>query len=268
MSRWAVGFAMIVACGLLVRAAADDTPVPTSSSLLARAPYLQRTSPTGTVVRWRTAQPMVGTIYFGTTWGDLVNSGTRLIRPGLSYEHELEIGGLTPGTRYYYAVASGASILAGNDEEHFFETHPVPGPPRNTRIWVLGDSGFEGPKQEAVRDSYYAFAGSRHTDLWLHVGDVSQSQGTDEQYQAEFFDGYVEMMRKSALLPTLGNHDGVNSDSDTLSGPYYENFTMPSAGEAGGMASGTEAYYSFDYANMHFIVLDSQDSDRSSAATC
>ena len=34
-------------------------------------------------------------------------------------------------------------------------------------------------------------------------------------------------------------------------------------GLAGGVASGTEAYYSFDYANTHFIALDSHDSDRS-----
>ena len=34
-------------------------------------------------------------------------------------------------------------------------------------------------------------------------------------------------------------------------------------GEAGGAASGTEAYYSFDYGTAHFIILDSMDSDRS-----
>ncbi len=46
-------------------------------------------------------------------------------------------------------------------------------------------------------------------------------------------------------------------------GPYYDMFTLPAAGEAGGIASGTEAYYSFDYANIHFICLDSYDVDRS-----
>jgi hypothetical protein len=40
-------------------------------------------------------------------------------------------------------------------------------------------------------------------------------------------------------------------------------FTLPKQAEAGGVASGTEAYYSFDYGNIHFICLDSQDSDRS-----
>jgi 3',5'-cyclic AMP phosphodiesterase CpdA len=37
---------------------------------------------------------------------------------------------------------------------------------------------------------------------------------------------------------------------------------MPENGEAGGVPSGTEHYYSFDYGDIHFIMLDSQDSDR------
>src|SRR5438552_16877275 len=40
-------------------------------------------------------------------------------------------------------------------------------------------------------------------------------------------------------------------------------FTLPKAAEAGGMASGTEDYYSFDYGNVQFICLDSMTSDRS-----
>jgi 3',5'-cyclic AMP phosphodiesterase CpdA len=38
---------------------------------------------------------------------------------------------------------------------------------------------------------------------------------------------------------------------------------LPSDGRAGGLPSGTEAYYSFDYANVHFVVLDSHESPRS-----
>jgi len=37
----------------------------------------------------------------------------------------------------------------------------------------------------------------------------------------------------------------------------------PQSGEVGGLASGTEAYYSFDYGNIHFIVLDSFETSRS-----
>ena len=38
---------------------------------------------------------------------------------------------------------------------------------------------------------------------------------------------------------------------------------LPRDGEAGGLRSGTEAYYSFDYANIHFIVLESFETNRS-----
>jgi hypothetical protein len=43
---------------------------------------------------------------------------------------------------------------------------------------------------------------------------------------------------------------------------FYDIFTLPANGEAGGVASGTEAYYSFEYANIHFICLNSHDISR------
>jgi hypothetical protein len=41
--------------------------------------------------------------------------------------------------------------------------------------------------------------------------------------------------------------------------------SVPVQGEAGGVASSTKAYYSFDHGNVHFVVLDSTQSDRSSS---
>jgi hypothetical protein len=46
-------------------------------------------------------------------------------------------------------------------------------------------------------------------------------------------------------------------------GPYYDAYVLPTAAEAGGIASGTEAYYAFDYGNVNFIVLDSYETSRS-----
>src|SRR2546423_1138961 len=74
---------------------------------------------------------------------------------------------------------------------------------------------------------------------------------------------YPGMLRKTVLWPAYGNHDGSASDSATNTGPYYDIFTLPKQGEAGGVASGTEAYYSFDYANIHFVELESFETDRS-----
>jgi hypothetical protein len=178
-------------------------------------------------------------------------------------EHVVTLTGLLPDTRYYYAVGTAAQILAGNDANHFFYTSPQVSVAKPTRVWVLGDSGTANSSARAVRDAYYSFTGSRHTDLWLMLGDNAYSSGTDSEYQAAVFNMYPQMLRKSVLWPTLGNHDGSSADSGAQSGPYYNIFTLPKNGEAGGASSGTEAYYSFDYGNIHFVVLDSFDSNRS-----
>ena len=95
------------------------------------------------------------------------------------------------------------------------------------------------------------------------LGDNAYSEGNDVEYQAAVFDTYPQVLPRTVLWPTLGNHDGFTADSTTESGPYYDIFSLPRDGEAGGVASGTEAYYSFDYGNMHFICLDSYETDRS-----
>ena len=95
------------------------------------------------------------------------------------------------------------------------------------------------------------------------LGDNAYGDGTDGQYQDAVFDMYPELLRQTPLWPTLGNHDGHTASSDTQTGPYYDIFTLPTNAEAGGLASGTEAYYSFDYANIHFVCLNSHDVNRS-----
>jgi hypothetical protein len=51
----------------------------------------------------------------------------------------------------------------------------------------------------------------------------------------------------------------------TQVGPYFNMFSFPTAGEAGGVASGTESYYAFDYGNVHFIALDSEQAPTSTS---
>ncbi len=96
------------------------------------------------------------------------------------------------------------------------------------------------------------------------LGDNAYSNGTDAEYQSAVFDIYPTLLRKSVVWPTMGNHDGYSSTSSSQSGPYFSIFSLPKNAEAGGVASGTEAYYSFDYGNIHFICLDSEGSSRSS----
>ncbi|HKY33734.1 MAG TPA: metallophosphoesterase family protein [Candidatus Polarisedimenticolia bacterium] len=229
---------------------------------LRRGPYLQLGTPTGVVVRWRTSTAMDSRVLYGPSPGELSGSVTV---PGARTEHVVALAGLTPGARYHYAIGSSAQVLAGGDGLHTFVTAPAAGTRRATRVWVLGDSGTADAGQRAVRDAYEGFAQGAVPDLWLMLGDNAYDDGTDDEYQAAVFDMYPGTLRASVLWPTLGNHDGRSASSASQSGVYYDVFTLPAQGEAGGMPSGTEAYYSFDHANIHFICLESFETDRSAA---
>ena len=128
---------------------------------------------------------------------------------------------------------------------------------------MLGDSGTADANARAVRDAYLRLhRHARHTDLWLMLGDNAYDDGTDAEYQAAVFDMYPAMLRQSVLWPTLGNHDGQRGQLvDRRPAPTTTSSRCPPQGEAGGVASGTEAYYSFDYGNIHFICLDSFETE-------
>jgi hypothetical protein len=231
-----------------------------SAGTVTRGPYLQLAAPTGMVVRWRTNVASDARVRYGPAPGSLTGVADAA---AIGTEHEVHLGGLLPDTRYYYSIGTPAGPLAGGDADHFFVTPPAPGTAKPTRIWVIGDAGTASASQVAVRDAYLAYGGGRLTDLWLMLGDNAYPNGTDAEYQAGIFDIYPMLLRQAPLWPSYGNHDAISSDSATQSGPYYGMLSLPTQGEAGGVASGTEAYYSFDYGNIHFIVLDSSESDRS-----
>jgi hypothetical protein len=225
---------------------------------LTRGPYLQVGTPASVVIRWRTNVATDSRVRYGTSPSALTNTSDDFSQ---TTEHEIAVAGLQPNTRYYYSVGTTQAPLAG-DASYTFVTAPPTGTSKPTRIWVLGDSGTANANAAAVRDKYLTFTGSRGTDLWLMLGDNAYPNGTDAEYQAAVFNMYPTVLRQAVLWPTLGNHDGQTADSATGTGPYYNIFTLPKSAEAGGVASGTEAYYSFDYGNIHFICLESFETNR------
>jgi len=226
------------------------------AQVLSRGPYLQSGTPTSVVVRWRTNFPSESEVRYGTNQNNLDDS---VVVGSLTTEHVVTLTGLTPDARYYYSIGFDGIVLAGGTD-CFFLTAPTGAKP--TRIWVLGDAGTASDDAAAVRDAYTAFAGSRHTDLWLMLGDNAYESGTDDQYTDAVFKMYPAMLRKSVLWPTIGNHETYNGEDPI---PYLSIFTLPANGEAGGVPSGTENYYSFDYGNIHFVCLDAMTQDRSAA---
>jgi hypothetical protein len=217
---------------------------------LRRGPYLMSGSTTSIVVRWRSQARTDSRVHYGLSSDNLDQEETL---SGSRTNHEVRLIRLQPDTKYYYSVGSSTNTLVSG-ADYYFVTSPTAGKP--TRIWVLGDSGTATTQARAVWEQYRALTGPRYTDLWLMLGDNAYPAGTDTEYQRAVFDMYPDLLRKTVLWPALGNHD--------TSQAYFGIFTLPTQGEAGGVPSGSENYFSFDYGNIHFVCLDPSFSDRSS----
>lgn len=226
------------------------------STTLTRGPYLQKGTPTSVVVRWRSNGATNSTVKYGLTAANLNLTASNA---SSVTEHEIQLTGLSANTKYYYSIGSSTQTLQG-DANNFFVTAPTVGTQKKTYVWVTGDCGNNSTNQANVRNRYATYMGSNYTDVWLLLGDNAYNAGTDTEYQSKFFDVYKDdMLKKSVLWPATGNHDYANNSSrqNDHNIPYYSNFTLPANAEAGGVASNTEAFYSFNYANIHFISLDS-----------
>ncbi len=240
--------AAIVTAALLIAATASAQ----------RAPYLQRLTPTEVTVVWRDGNA-AGEVCYGTAPDALTE---RVVASTSGTQHEARLTGLNVATEYFYAATDGSGCPASAAATDHFTTGPEVGSETAFRVWVVGDSGTGGSRQAQVRDAMVDWTGAQPPDLFVHVGDMAYSSGTTTEFTDNFFAMYADILRSTTCWPALGNHEGRSSDSDTESGPYYEGYVLPTDGVAGGMPSGTEAYYSFDYANVHFVVLDSHDSPR------
>jgi hypothetical protein len=231
---------------------------PARGTVVTRGPYLQTGTPTSVLVCWRTDVSADSRVSYGTAPDALTLVADDRVS---TTEHAVLLSALTPSTAYWYSVGTASSTLAG-DASFFFVTAPAAGSAEPLRIWVIGDSGTADANQQAVRSAYQVFTGARRTDLWLMLGDNAYESGTDPEFQRAVFDAYPFLLRSTVLWPTFGNHDGGSARSSTQSGPYYDIFRLPRGGEAGGVPSGTEAYYSFDFGNVHFVCLDAYGSAR------
>lgn len=244
-----------------------NVTVAAGAGTLTRGPYLQMAAPTQMTIRWRNTMYNQGRVRFGTTVGNLNQTADESIAPLGQQDHAVTVSGLTPATTYYYSVGSGADTLASG-ANYTFTTPPTAGTATNTRVWVLGDAGTSGNSstpnvgQTGVRDAFYTWTGARTPDLVLQLGDNAYDNGIDTEFQKGMFDIYPTMLRKTPFWSCLGNHETAQATAHSTGYAYFDIYTLPKNGESGGVASGTEHYYSFDYGNIHFISLDSMTASR------
>lgn len=230
-----------------------------------RAPYIQRLSTDSVIIRWMTEDNQLGIVRYGE---DSEHISDIVLETSPSKNHSVILNDLKPGSRYFYQVGEIGSFQPLDTDKQWFYTQPVE--EVATRVWVMGDSGKAGEVQIQVRDAALNWmrknplpnrqvaAEDKNSvfDLWFILGDIAYRSGTNEQFQQSLFDVYEDILSNTSFWPVYGNHDDRRWT-------YFRVFDMPENAELGGVASHTENYYSFDHSNIHFVVLDSQDSNRS-----
>ncbi len=232
-----------------------------------RPPYLQQVGTDRATLRWRSRYPARALLRWWPAAGNRANAREWRSRARAT-DHEAELSELSPDTRYRYEIELGGKSMA-EGAAFAFRTAPTADTEAPVGVWVIGDSGMCGANARGcedaarVHDAFARVSTDTPTSLWLLLGDNAYPFGTDWQYTQALFQLYARRTATTPLWSVLGNHDVYSASSSDQSGAYFDAFSLPTAGELGGVPSGTEAYYAFNWGPIHFVALDSQDSDRS-----
>lgn len=226
---------------------------------IVRGPYLQQVSRTEAFIRWRTDIPTNTMVEYISTEGKFIKNDE-----SLSINHSIQLTNLQPNTRYAYAVGYSGKLFSS--EYFYFTTAPIT--QKSVKIWAMGDFGDNSKEvyaqnQLAVKNAYLQKIKSA-SDIWLWLGDNAYCCGTDQQYQKLVFDVYGDkILPNTPFYAVPGNHEYLETTTAQKDRKisYFDMITVPQKAEMGGVVSNSKAYYSFNYANIHFIALDSYGLD-------
>ena len=221
-----------------------------ASAQVTRQPYLQVSTPNSIIIRWQTAIASPGTVYYDTVISSLRNN---LEESQKEMDHELKLTGLKANTKYYYSIDDPLKGI----EDQYFITAPDKGNNKPVRIWVISDFGQTNSRENKRRmetvDAWRSFNNNNyHANFVLSLGDQTEDDSAS-QLQNNYFNQLEKVLNNSPLYTVVGNHD----NHDTLFN-YLKTFSVPEGNEPGGIASHNKMYYSFDYSNIHVVVLSTE----------
>lgn len=221
--------------------AIDNQGISTTASL-SRRPYLQSTDQTSTYIRWRTLGARDGDVEFGETPA----LGRTASGASSTEDHEVQLTGLQPGTRYYYRLVSQGKPIT---PRYSFKTAPDAST-GTFQFLVVGDSGMNNQAQLDIARQM----ATENADFFIHTGDVVYPAGglgaAIREYNYRYFRPYQDFLHRTPGFPVVGNHDLYG----LFGQPFRDAFTLPSNGTGGRLE---ELYYSFEWGDSKFLAIES-----------
>lgn len=161
--------------------------------------------------------------------------------------HSATATGLKPGTRYRYQVGSGEAW----SEVQQFTTAPQTAAPFSFLIFGDSQSLDYGVWWTSLQQAVQANPGAA---FFVSMGDLVDVGQDYEEWEA-WFEASAGVLEVLPIMPLTGNHECYTPER-VFSQPRYftAQFALPDNGPAGLKRQ----VYSFDYGDIHFVMLDSQ----------
>lgn len=171
--------------------------------------------------------------------------GPDLVSKG-GYIHRVHLTGLDAGTAYYYRVGDGegkwssvASFKTSAADISDFSFIYV----TDSQGYTESDFAFWGRLINTADVSHHNY------DFILNLGDAVED-GKNQYHWQMFFDAARNVIRNNTFVSVAGNQDKKYT---------MNHFTFGAEEDRTALVSG---YYSFDYGNLHFTVLNTGDGDK------
>ena len=236
--RWIVG----LLGGAVVCAWALAFAPPLAAATLVHRPYLQNLGADHVTIVWSARENQSASVQYSTDASFSLSAPMEPVRTFLSsqtdmgftfYQYRADLTGLAPGTAYSYQVIQGGQNVTPESDY---------GP---VGFLVLGDSGDGSNNQLAVTLQMV----TEHPNFVVHVGDIAYQSGTYNEFTANYFEYYYTLMRRACFFTIAGNHEYITQNS----APYLALHAPPTDTVP---ALDRGKYYSFDWADIHFVGLD------------
>ena len=202
-------------------------------------PYLQAVTTSSVYVLLECTTTDTVTAEWGptTSYGSAATTEFYLTTNSSTYVHRVKLTNLSANTLYHYRAGQAGAWSADST----FTTAPNPG--TSFRFACYTDCRT----QTSIHDTCANRVMGYNPALMLEGGDQCY-YSTYESYKDEFFvPNELALINKTPWVLGVGNHedDGVNTKAFTQG------------------TNGDKLYFSFDYGDVHFVTLNTEDSSSS-----
>ena len=194
-------------------------------------PYLQYPTQTSITIMWETDMACSSLVRYGKKFPLTQEVGIEK----KSKIHEVKISGLEPETIYYYRVFSDCAPFGKvKSKLYSFKTAVKKDSPFT--FAVIGDNRTFSWHFHHIAEQIFA----ERPNFVINVGDVCTNGLKKYEWNLEFFAPAKELLAYVPVYISIGNHE-----RNARWYYYYVSYPEP------------ENYYSFDYGNAHFVIIDS-----------